>query len=321
MRYIDLSIIEEKVKKINWTNALNLRYSHLKHLTYTQDSNVYIDWNSIEEFHLSALEPLSAPKRKAYIKKFPDWNILKSIFISEFGNKCWYSEAPLDNGMIDHFRPKSKAINYCADESDAHHKYILKVNGYWRLAYNLKNFRLSSNTSNTRFTDLETDSAIIGGKSIYFPLKFEDGKFVIADDYDKDPDILEKPLLLDPIKQADSGLITFDKDGNTIICGHMPLQKLKASISINLYNLGNTLNFVKKRQEMWVFIEKTIIEASKFINNESLSEEARQREEDRCFAILRQHIDKKQTFSSVALACFKIHQINPDYKFLNHFNP
>lgn len=320
MRYIDISIVEEKTKKIEWVDALSTKYTHLNDLVYIENGSSYIDWSRIEAFHLNALESKSSIERKAYIKRYADWNIIKSIFIKEFGNKCWYSEAPLDNGVIDHFRPKNKAINYCLEEKDCNHKYVFKLNGYWRLAYNLRNFRLSSHTSNIRFTDMESDKAIIGGKSIYFPLKYENGNFIIADDYDNDPDITEKSLLLDPIKPSDSGLITFDKSGEPIICGYMEGQKIKANISINLYNLKNTLNFKTKRQELWVYIESVITDTARYINNNQITEEEKQREEDKCFSIIRKYIDKKECFSSVALACFKTHQINPDYEFLNHFN-
>jgi hypothetical protein len=321
MRYIDSLIVEEKSKKIEWNNALRIKYTHLNHLVYNENGNDYIEWNKIEKFHLNALETISIEERKIYIKKYSDWNILKSTFIKEFGNKCWYSEAPLDNGVIDHFRPKNKAINYCLDETDNNHKKIFKLNGYWRLAYNLQNFRLSSNTSNLRFTDMESDEAVIGGKSIYFPLKCEDGSFSIADDYDIDPDITERSLLLDPIKQSDSGIISYDKDGEPIVFGYTATQILKANVSINLYNLRNTLNFINKRQELWNYIERVIKETAKYTNNNNITDEERQIKEDDCFSIIRKCTDKKECFSSVALACYKTHRINPDYQFLNHFNP
>lgn len=321
MRYIDFTIIEEKSKKIEWNNALRNKYNHLNHLVYNTNGSDYIEWSKIEEFHLNALEVISIEERKKYIKKHADWNILKSMLIKEFGNKCWYSEAPLDNGVIDHFRPKNKAINYCIDSTDKNHKAIFKLNGYWRLAYNLKNFRLSSDTSNTRFTDVESDKAIIGGKSIYFPLKCENENFTIADDYDNDPDITEKALLLDPINQTDPGIISYDKDGEPIVFAFTETQRLKANISINLYNLRNTLNFITKRQELWNYLERNIRETAKYTNNVHITDEERQIKEDNCFSIIRKCIDKKECFSSVALACYKTHQINPDYKFLNQFTP
>lgn len=321
MRYIDITIIEERAKRIKWTNALRMHKKHLNDLVFNDNGVDYIDWYQIEKFHLNNLDSMSEKERKAYLKKYTDWNILKHLFINEFGNKCWYSEAPLDNGVIDHFRPKNKAINYCLDETDKNHKFIIKRDGYWKLAYNLRNFRLSSHTANTRFTDMESDKAIMGGKSIYFPLHFENGTCIIADDNDKDPDVSEVSLLLDPIKPADSGFITFDENGDPIFCGHRENQKLKANISINLYNLTNTLNFVRKRQETWKFIERTIKETAMYLNNIHKNDKEKQREEDNCFSIIRQHIDKKMCFSSVALACFEIHKANPEFQFLTSFKP
>lgn len=171
------------------------------------------------------------------------------LFIKEYGNKYWYSEAPLDKGVIDHFRPKNKAINYCLDETNIKHKFILKQDGYWRLAYNLMNFRIASNT---RFDDMEAEDVQIGGKSIYFPLKCEiDGNFSYNDI------ISEKKLLLDPINSSDYSNINFDKNGEPFVSAFTETQKLKAEISIKLFNLRNTLNFVNERQKIWVAIRKS----------------------------------------------------------------
>lgn len=318
MRFIDLSIIESKVKKIPWTNKLNTKYSHLSHLSFEEGGDNFIDWNKIEEFHLANLEIKTAEERKAYIKNHSDWNILLPLFIKEYGNKCWYSEAPLDRGGIDHFRPKNKAINYCLDASDINHKFILKKDGYWRLAYNLFNFRLASNTSNTRFDDMAVEDLQIGGKSTYFPLKNEqDGSFIVADMY---VDVIaEKSLLLDPLNKSDYSNISFEKNGEPIVSALTDMQKLKAEISINLYNLRNTLNFVDERQKVWILIEQVINKTKKHFDSNLLSDELKLIEQDNCFDIIRKHIDEKAFFSGVAYTCLRIHQIKPGYEFLTNF--
>lgn len=318
MRFIDLSIIENKVKKIPWTSKLNTKYSHLSHLSFEENGDNFIDWFKIEEFHLAQLEAKTAEERKAYIKAHSDWNILLPLFIKEYGNKCWYSEAPLDKGIIDHFRPKNKAINYCLDETDIKHKFILKQDGYWRLAYNLFNFRVASDTSNTRFDDMEAEDVQIGGKSIYFPLKCEEnGNFIVADKYD---DIIaEKSLLLDPLNKSDYSNISFEKSGEPIVSALTEMQKLKAEVSINLYNLRNTLNFVDERQKVWFLIEQVINETKKHFDSNLLPDESKLKEQDNCFDVIRRHTDQKAFFSGVAHTCLRIHQIKPGYEFLLNF--
>ncbi|MBF6654473.1 hypothetical protein C3B48_02130 [Flavobacterium columnare] len=320
MRFIDISTIEIKAKRIVWTTQLKNKYTHLNHLIFIDNGNEYMDWNKVEEFHLQNLEALSDEDKKVYIKKHKDWNILIPIMIEEYGNKCWYSEGHLDNPVIDHFRPKNKAINYCLDQNDSKHKFILKQNGYWKLAYKLKNFRLSSHTSNMRFTDLNSKNGDMGGKSIYFPLKCEaDGTFIVADNYNEV--IAEKALLLDPIKQTDTGVISYDKNGEPYIFSITETQRIKANISINLYNLQNTINFKNKRQELWFYLEDMIKQTSEYINNINFTDEEKQIKIDNCFSIIRKSIDKKEPFSSVANTCYKTLQIFPEYHFLNQFNP
>ncbi|WP_293302487.1 hypothetical protein [Pedobacter sp. UBA4863] len=320
MRHIDLSIIENKVKKIPWTVKLSEKYSHLNHLAFKEKGEDFIDWHDIEKFHIAQLEGKSPEDRKSYIKKYPDWNMLKSIFIKEYGNKCWYSEAPLDNGPIDHFRPKNKAINYCLNDSDVNHKFILKKDGYWRLAYNFFNFRLSSNTANSRFDDVEAEGIQIGGKSVYFPLGTEmDGSFIIADNYNDV--IAEKALLLDPINPSDYSNIAFDKDGEPFVCAFLENQKIKAEISINLFNLKNTLNFKNERQKLWYTIETVINDTKKYIDNNLIPDEKKIDKQNNCFEVIRKHVEKTAVFSAVAYTCFKVYEVKAGYEFLTHFKP
>jgi hypothetical protein len=158
----------------------------------------------------------------------------------------------------------------------------------------------------------------MGGKSFYFSLKYENDKFDIADDFDEEPDLSEKILLLDPIRPADSGYIGFDKDGNPYASGSRVDQKTKAEISINLYNLANSTNFIDKRQKLWMLLEQTISDTAKIVNSNK-SDEEKQMVEDICFSRIRELIDKKANFSSVAIACLKTLQIEPKFQFLNSF--
>lgn len=68
--------------------------------------------------------------------RLTDW------LLSQFNNKCWYTEAPTDVASfhVDHFRPKGEVKNL--DKS--------KEAGYWWLAFNWKNYILSGQLINTK---------------------------------------------------------------------------------------------------------------------------------------------------------------------------
>ena len=119
------------------------------------------------------------------------------------GNKCWYSEVPLGGAdpNIDHFRPKGQVR-----EVDADHQHTgATFPGYWWLAFELRNFRLSSMHSNQRRVDEETT----GGKWDYFPVlgsRAPAGTTWLL--------CAENVLPLDPCSRTDVSLLWFDPDGS-----------------------------------------------------------------------------------------------------------
>jgi hypothetical protein len=119
------------------------------------------------------------------------------------GNKCWYSEVPLEGAdpNVDHFRPKGRV-----SEIDDNLKPTgVESPGYWWLAFEPHNFRLCSMHSNQRRVDERTD----GGKWDYFPV---DGARAI----ENTPigAICENALVLDPCSLTDVELLFFDSDGH-----------------------------------------------------------------------------------------------------------
>lgn len=80
------------------------------------------------------------------------------------GNKCWYSEVSLDghDPEVDHFRPKGQVKEVDCDNLEATGE---TSTGYWWLAFEPYNFRLSSQHANQRRIDEDTD----GGKWDFFP--------------------------------------------------------------------------------------------------------------------------------------------------------
>lgn len=158
--------------------------------------------------------------------------VIKTLLIP-VGPKCWYSEILLEGAdmNVDHFRPKgnireldiSQNITPTGKESD----------GYWWCAFDLDNFRLSSQHANQRRVDDETD----GGKWDFFPV---DGERAVKNT--KSKNIHERNLALDPCKPADVNLLAFDTDGRPIWSGQVQtsedFDKLRVRLSIWLYHLN-----------------------------------------------------------------------------------
>jgi hypothetical protein len=174
MRYIDPAVIDQ-CKPDNW------------------DANAQAWFNEVA----------SAANQSDKIRSIGNkWKFFKPEFINEFGDKCWYTEAPrigTDND-VDHFRPKGGAL-------DKDGKIVKKVvagiasehQGYWWLAYKASNYRYSC-----VFANRPRGS---GGKREYFPLETEATRawtpacVVTAEDR----------TLLDPCEIQDVQLIAFDK--------------------------------------------------------------------------------------------------------------
>lgn len=132
--------------------------------------------------------------RKKYIdKNKKKWSDIKPN-LWELGNhKCWYSEDKIQvgEGEIEHYRPKG---NVCKS----------KHSGYWWLAFDWHNYRLSHPTCNKRRKDFLTKK--LAGKGMYFPLKDEKNRAFDPSDNIK----AEEPVLLDPTNPNDVKLILFN---------------------------------------------------------------------------------------------------------------
>ena len=118
------------------------------------------------------------------------------------GNKCWYSEVPLEGAdpNIDHFRPKGQVREVNADLQNTQ----TTSPGYRWLAFECWNFRLSSMHANQRRVDVDTN----GGKWDYFPVlgaRAAEGTPCLA--------IVENALALDLCSASDVSLLWFDPDG------------------------------------------------------------------------------------------------------------
>lgn len=191
MRYIDFSIIEkDDPDVITWLNNAKVCSAELaKKKTHTE--------------------------RKSYMENNSIWRDFKPILIKYYGEKCWYSECDLAGSFadVDHFRPKNKS-------TDGNGNVVLQ-DGYWWLAYDYLNYRLSCEKSNRSFGE--------GGKNDIFPLKRGTAPANIG----KKNDI---PILLDPCVKSDIELIDCNEAGEIISLSADSYNKLRVDISKRIYN-------------------------------------------------------------------------------------
>lgn len=148
----------------------------------------------------------TSTERTAYfkLKREATWGStsLLAALKTVVGNKCWYSEIDLGGAdpNVDHFRPKGRVVEIDNEMS----KIGQESEGYWWLAFEPLNFRLSSQHANQRRVDEQTD----GGKADFFPVLGERAK--VGTPYMQ---IFENVLPLDPCSASDVSLMWFDPDG------------------------------------------------------------------------------------------------------------
>jgi hypothetical protein len=126
------------------------------------------------------------------------WGEIKAWLLNLSHGKCWYSEAKELCSFydVDHFRPKKRAKNL--DES--------MRGGYWWLAFDWRNYRISGNVCNRPNKD---DADETRGKGEYFPLRTGSPVAQRPEDDIRDEII----YLLDPADSDDPLLISFNEEG------------------------------------------------------------------------------------------------------------
>jgi uncharacterized protein (TIGR02646 family) len=125
------------------------------------------------------------------------WSRIKRDLESLSGGKCWYCEARQSRSRmaVDHFRPKGRLRDIAPEHE-----------GYWWLAFDISNYRLSCTFCNSAVKD---EDDVTKGKQNFFPLVDENARArTPRDDLDR-----ERPILLDPTRAVDPPLLFFDADG------------------------------------------------------------------------------------------------------------
>ncbi len=267
MRYIPL---KEKAKEnlVNWLEKSNALLEELK------------------------AEP-DAQKRKAIIHKnkrhWRDETLLNFLKALSDG-KCWYTEARFsaEYPHLEHFRPRSCARN--EDWEKCH-------DGYWWLAFDINNYRLSKPMPNTR-------------KGSYFPLR-ERGQAVC------EPGIAvtrESPMFLDPANEDDTNLISFNALGQPEPNPEPPIDldewdRKRIEFSIKCYGLDNT-DLCEQRKALWRSITAMFAEYSKNglkAKHERCIESAGKAKQIK--AELKKFLDPKHEFTVLIRACFLAHKV------------
>lgn len=226
-------------------------------------------------------------ERRKFIKDNSHlWSELKKWLLEMSFGKCWYSEAReiVSDYDVDHFRPKNRAKNLDGTERD----------GYWWLAFNHKNFRISGIICNRPHKD---ENQQIRGKGDFFPLS---ERCVPAQGPHDDLDD-ELIYLLDPTNRDDPLLLTFDETGYpkpTAEEGTWNYRRAEITIA-RLYLDYSPL--VDERKKIWNNCSLLIIEAQNLMKGDmSISRKQRLR---KIFEDLRQMASPRAELSATAKAC------------------
>ena len=216
------------------------------------------------------------------------WQELKEKLAELSSRKCWYCETSdvRSDYVIDHYRPKGRVA-----EATGHP-------GYWWLAFDYRNFRLSCTYCNSRRRDRRSDA--VGGKQDHFPLADESRRCLEEhDDVSR-----EQPMLLDPTSQVDPTLLWFEPDGRAVprydeACSQ--IFRARAEISIQLFHL-NEVMVTSRRREVQGRLSRTIRETHSQFSAAVKNCQTAQKALETAFRAIRDAISPKAPYSSAARA-------------------
>jgi len=204
------------------------------------------DWEERAQAALDLVAEIRDPAERAAAinKRSKLWGELKDILSELSHHKCWYCESRENrsDNAVDHYRPKNRVAESVSEE------------GYWWLAFNWRNYRYSCTFCNSLRKDKQTGQT--GGKQDHFPL-FNEEKRVTDREGDLDE---ESPLLIDPSRALEPGMLCFDDDGRAAPESTAEEDKLAyecAKTSIERYNLNHS-DLVETRFELARDIRKLV---------------------------------------------------------------
>lgn len=215
------------------------------------DLSIYTPTQNWLDISISLTAQLLSIPNKTGRDKFIDdnsnlWSDIKASL--PYSEKCWISEAKeVSPRTIEHFRPKKMVSRTNFRKlglplmKEAQRKDWTKTNkyrgvGYWWLAFDFKNFRICISNINS----------VKGNR---FPLKLDSPiAYTNIENHNS-----EEIILLDPTKQGDPDLITFEPDGK-VKPTETDVTKdefIRADISIKIYGLNEIEPLVSHRNTKW----------------------------------------------------------------------
>lgn len=232
-------------------------------------------------------------KRKVIIRRnqshWRDTGLLAFLNALSDG-KCWYSEAKFtaEYPHLEHFRPKSCARNESWERCH---------DGYWWLAFDVENYRLSKPMPNTR-------------KGTYFPLR-ERAQAVCK------PGIAvtrESPMFLDPTVEDDVALIGFNSHGKPEPCANPIVDldewdKQRIAFSIKRYGLDDN-DLCNERKKLWVSLTSQFNEYMKLLQKVKAEQcvESKGRAQQK-LEYLQAYLSPSHEFTGLIKACFSAHPV------------
>ncbi|KTB89006.1 hypothetical protein AO073_12290 [Pseudomonas syringae ICMP 11293] len=228
------------------------------------------------------------------------------------GNKCWYSEVPLEgaDANVDHFRPKGRVKEVDEDFKPTG----VELDGYWWLAFDWRNFRLSSMHSNQRRVDTSTE----GGKADFFP--------VVGSRAPENTDYVacvENILPLDPCSFSDVSLLWFDANGapscsnwhrkatpedvrrvkTTIWLYHLDKQEIQKRRREHMEKIRSDLDHANADYRLWKSIPNNVVSKASF---------------DRTLASIRSQLAEDSEFSSAKRCAVRLS--SADFEWVLEYN-
>lgn len=187
-------------------------------------------------------------KQKAIIKKNQKlWGKLKDHLAALSNEKCWYTESKNAGGYcdVDHFRPKSEAIDEHGHDQG----------GYYWLAFDWMNYRYSSPAANKK-------------KNSYFQV-VKDKAMKYGDNLKK-----EQHLYLDPVNFTDPDLLAFDNEGmaKPKLSDKASIGYQKAEYSIRRLNL-NFPKIVDQRKDYYRRATSKILKIQNLLKQQEVAED------------------------------------------------
>lgn len=152
---------------------------------------------------------------------------LKEWMLSLSHDKCWYTEVKCGAEYleVEHFRPKGSVKNEDGTKV---------TDGYYWLAFNLANYRLSKPMPNRK-------------KGSYFPIFNENARATSNQDCHLD----EQPYFLDPVSPRDHLLLSFNDNGKAVPELNIRQNQIKR-VTFTVKHLGlNHQLLNRRRKEVW----------------------------------------------------------------------